>query len=37
MCPVCMKQTNGLQKVGFGTADFALSPPDSPDVLEDSN
>ena len=27
----------GLQKVGFGTAAFALHPLDGPDVLEDSN
>lgn len=34
---VCMKQNCGLQKVGFGTAAFALYPLDCPDVLEDSN
>lgn len=33
----CMKQTWGLQKVGFGTVAFAFYPFDSQDVLEDSN
>ncbi len=29
---VCMKQNCGLQKVGFGTAAYALYPLDCPDV-----